>query len=69
MREIFCARLRECRTQMNKTQIEVAKETEIVYRTYRRYECGEMSPTLEPLVKLADYFNVSLDYLTGRVDE
>ena len=54
---------------MNKTQIEVAKETEIVYRTYRRYECGEMLPTLEPLVKLADYFNVSLDYLTGRVDE
>lgn len=32
----------------------------------RRYERGESKPTLEALVKLADYYEVSLDYLVGR---
>lgn len=67
--KIFQERLRECRERMNKSQADVASGTGIAYRMYRRYECGESDPTLEPLVKLADYFNVSLDYLTGRVDE
>ena len=34
----------------------------------RCYERGERSPTLEALVALADYFEVSLDYLTGRTN-
>ena len=67
--EIFQERLRKCRKALNKTQIETAQEAGIPYRQYRRYECGESDPTIEPLVKLADYFNVSLDYLTGRTDE
>ena len=67
--EIFQKRLRECRKKMKKTQQEVASETGVEYRMYRRYECGESDPTIGPLVRLADYFNVSLDYLTGRVDE
>ena len=33
----------------------------------RRYERGEAKPTMEALVKLADYYEVSLDYLVGRV--
>lgn len=33
----------------------------------RRYERGESKPTMEALVKLADYYEVSLDYLVGRV--
>lgn len=32
----------------------------------RRYERGEAKPTMEALVKLADYYEVSLDYLVGR---
>ena len=67
--EIFQKRLRECRKRIDKTQKEVASETGILYRMYRRYECGESDPAIEPLVKLADYFNVSLDYLTGWTDE
>ena len=67
--EIFQERLKKCRKASKKTQIQVAEESGIAYRMYRRYECGESDPTVEPLVKLADYFNVSLDYLTGRVDE
>ena len=32
----------------------------------RRYECGERTPSMEALIALADYYEVSLDYLTGR---
>ena len=67
--EIFQERLRKCRKQMNKKQEEVARETGLSLRTYCRYECGEMSPTLDRFIKLADYYGVSLDYLAGRVDE
>ena len=34
--------------------------------TYSRYENGNRSPSLDLLVKLADYFDVTLDYLLGR---
>lgn len=32
----------------------------------RRYERGERTPSMEALIALADYYEVSLDYLTGR---
>lgn len=64
--KIFQERLILCRKKLNKTQAEVAKEIGFTLRTYCRYELGETSPTLVPLVKMADYFDVSLDYLTGR---
>lgn len=66
--EIFQERLRLCREGMDKTQEEAAKALGIGFRTYCRYEHGESDPSLIPLVKLADYFQVSLDYLTGRTD-
>lgn len=34
----------------------------------RRYERGEARPTMDALMKLADHFEVSLDYLTGRIN-
>lgn len=34
----------------------------------RRYERGEARPTVEALIALADHFEVSLDYLTGRIN-
>ncbi len=37
--------------------------------TVSRYETGEREPGIAELIKLADYFNVSLDYLTGRTDD
>ena len=40
----------------------------ITVRNYQRYEKGEQQPTLPVLIALADYFDVSLDYLCGRSD-
>ena len=64
----FQERLRQCRKSVGLNQQEMAAELGIVFRSYRRYECGDSEPTLSTLVKLADYFQVSLDYLAGRTD-
>lgn len=37
--------------------------------TVRRYERGEREPTLHSLVVIAEYFDVSIDYLVGRCDK
>ena len=66
---IFQERLRSCRKQAGLTQEQMAAELQIVFRSYRRYESGETEPTLSSLVKMADYFNVSLDYLAGRTEK
>ena len=65
---VFQERLRQCRKSVVLNQQEMAAELGIVFRSYRRYECGDSEPTLSTLVKLADYFQVSLDYLAGRTD-
>lgn len=50
------------------TQREVAKRLGISQPSYIRYENGKAEPSLENLVKLADMFDVSVDYLLGRTD-
>lgn len=62
----FSERLCQLRKETGKGQADVAQEIGIPYRSYRRYEAGESSPTVPTLVRLADYFQVSADYLTGR---
>lgn len=61
-------RLNDLKTSKNLLQKQVAEGSGIPLRTYRRYENGEREPTVATLVALADYFNVSLDYLVGRSD-
>lgn len=46
----------------------VAQKIHITERQYQRYEAGENEPTLSVLLRLADFFDVSLDYLAGRSD-
>lgn len=50
------------------TQREVADYLGIKQPSYIRYENGGSEPSLENLVKLADLFDVSVDYLLGRKD-
>lgn len=65
----FQERLRQCRKETKLNQQDMAKELDIVFRSYRRYECGDSEPTLSTLIKLADYFHVSIDYLAGCTDD
>ena len=46
----------------------MAEKLDITQPSYIRYENGTSQPTLETLVKIADIFDVSVDYLLGRAD-
>ena len=60
------SRLYELRTRANKTQGEIAKEIGVARTTYACYESGQNEPDLKTLLKIADLYKVSLDYLAGR---
>ncbi len=59
-------RLIELRKRNRKTQTEVAEYLNMVQSSYQHYESERSEPNIDTLVKLADYYNVSLDYLVGR---
>lgn len=61
-------RLKELRLRDKKTQKELAVLLGIDRTTYTKYETEASEPNLETLIALADYFDVSLDYLVGRSD-
>ena len=61
-------RLRALRESMNYSQMKFADIFEIGQSSVVRYEKGEASPPLELLVRIADYFDVSLDYIFDRTD-
>lgn len=58
--------IRNLREDNDKTQQEVADYLSIKQTTYSKYELGKINIPIEVFIKLADYYNVSLDYLTGR---
>lgn len=64
----FPERLRELRRIKGFTQKQVREGTGISDMGYRRYEYGMRDPAYKQLLALADFFNVSLDYLVGRSD-
>lgn len=62
-------RLHLLRKEQDLTQLLAAEGMDIPFSTYRRYEKNEREPTASVLVQMADFYNVSLDYLVGRTDE
>ena len=62
-------RLKELRQSRGLTQNEMAAYMGVVPRQYQRYERGEGEPDLAGWILLADFFEVSLDYLVGRTEE
>lgn len=60
-------RIKEIREENHKTQAEISKMLGIKYQAYQRYETGESPLPLKYAIKLADYYQVSLDYLVGRI--
>ena len=61
-------RLKELRIEKKKKQIDIANFLSVSKSLYCRYEKGERSVSLEILWKLADYYEVTIDYLVGRAD-
>ena len=62
-------RLLVLRTEKKVRQEDVARATGISLNGYKQVEHGDCSPTLKTLVALADYFNVSIDYIVGRAED
>ncbi len=58
--------LKELREARNLSQTDVAKVLNITRQAYNHYETGVRLPSLESLIMIADYFDVSTDYLLGR---
>lgn len=59
---------KKIRIEKNLTQKQVADGIGIAEQAYQRYEYGRTVPSAFVLIALADYFDVSLDYLVGRSD-
>ncbi len=59
-------KLKELREQKKTSAKSVAESLNMPYTTYRNYETERNEPTIESLIKLADYYNVTVDYLIGR---
>ena len=61
-------RLKELRKEKGISQLKLAMELNTNQNTISRYETGEREPGINELIGIADYFNVSVDYLLGRTD-
>lgn len=59
-------RLREVRKSRNTTMKKLGSELGLAESTISLYETGKRQPDFETVLKLADYFGVSVDYLLGR---
>lgn len=62
------ARIKNLREKNGKTQLDVSKALGVTYQTIYKYEKGIAIPPADAILKLAEYFNVTSDYLLGRTD-
>lgn len=63
--EAFPQKIKKAREQTGFTQREVAKEVNLPQSTIAKYETGKLEPSLETLGLLADFYNISVDWLLG----
>lgn len=64
----YYRRLKDLREDHDKTQREIARMLNMPQSQYWRYECGYRDIPLDILIKLADYYKVTTDYILGRTD-
>ena len=65
---MYFKRLKDLREDSDKLQREIAKELGISQQYYSQYELGHFTIPVELLIKLADMYNVSIDYITKRTN-
>ena len=58
--------IRNLRKKYDKLQIELAMYLNVRQTTYSKYELGKINIPVEVLIKLADYYDVTIDYIVGR---
>ncbi len=68
MRQILAKRLKDCRKEKGCTQLQVAIYCDLTEKAYQNYELQTREPKLGILLRLADFYEVSIDYLVGRTD-
>ena len=61
--------IRNLREDNDKVQTELAEYLNVKQTTYSKYELGKINVPIEVLIKLADYYDVTIDYLVGRSKE
>ncbi len=61
-------RLKQIRKSKGISQLKLALDLNTTQNTISRYETGEREPGINELIKIADYFNVSIDYLLERTN-
>lgn len=66
--QILAKRLKELRENRRIYQKEMAEILGLSFRGYQDYETNKSEPKLKTLIAIADYFQVSIDYLVGRTD-
>ena len=69
MRRILADRLKQLRKERGLTQNQVAICCDITEKAYQNYELMTREPKVDIVVRIADFYEVSLDYLTGRTDK
>ena len=62
-------RLKELRKEKHLSQVRLSMELCIPQNSISRFESGVRKPDYDTLIQIADYFNVSIDYLVGRSDD
>lgn len=67
--EIFLLRLKSERKNKNLSQISLANILDITKATYSKYELGIITPYIDKLIILADFYKISIDYLIGKSDD
>ncbi len=68
-KNILGKRIKKLREKNNLNQLEFSKILNISNTTLSQYEAGNRTPSDEIKEKVADYFNVSVDYLLGRTEK
>lgn len=61
-------RLKQLRHQRGISQLKLAMDLGMNQNSISRYESGEREADYQTLIRLADYFNVSIDYLLERTE-
>lgn len=68
MKNFYLVNLKNAREKRGITQVKLSIELELAQETISGYEIGRICPSIPVLIKIANYLNVSIDYLLGRIE-